>query len=166
MLFTMELLLRVTVFGCAFFTMQGRMWNLFDTVVVALQLFEDAAFACARARTLWRHGDDVWWRGGMRITQFQICSRLLRRCVRPGAAGAVAGRPACRVLRPPGRAAPLCIACRRLFRGRRRAVSVRKVVLAPRAVAALLTGRFDRPPAAARPWQRERTGGGGVAAAH
>jgi len=40
-LFTMELLLRVTVFGCAFFTMQGRMWNLFDTVVVALQLFEE-----------------------------------------------------------------------------------------------------------------------------
>lgn len=38
--FTLELLLRLYSFRCAFFTMPGWKWNVFDVVVVLLQLIE------------------------------------------------------------------------------------------------------------------------------
>lgn len=59
------------------------------------------------------------------------------------------------VLRPPGHAAPLCTACGRCFR-ERRDVGTLEGVLATRAVAALLSGRFDAALATAPTWQRER----------
>eukprot|EP00428_Durinskia_dybowskii_P003012 CAMPEP_0170300966 /NCGR_PEP_ID=MMETSP0116_2-20130129/50730_1 /TAXON_ID=400756 /ORGANISM="Durinskia baltica, Strain CSIRO CS-38" /LENGTH=418 /DNA_ID=CAMNT_0010552763 /DNA_START=39 /DNA_END=1295 /DNA_ORIENTATION=- len=40
-LFLFELLLRLTVFGCSFFYMTGKYWNIFDLVVVSLQWFEE-----------------------------------------------------------------------------------------------------------------------------
>lgn len=39
-IFTLELLARLVVFGRTFFTMPGRNWNVFDCVVVGLQLVE------------------------------------------------------------------------------------------------------------------------------
>mmetsp|Transcript_118999 Transcript_118999/g.381297 ORF Transcript_118999/g.381297 Transcript_118999/m.381297 type:complete len:468 (+) Transcript_118999:287-1690(+) len=47
--FTAELLLRIILYRCAFFTMDGWRWNVFDVVVVGLQLIEEIiAFEAAQ----------------------------------------------------------------------------------------------------------------------
>jgi len=40
--FASELFLRMGAFGCKFFIMQGWRWNVFDTILVSLQLLEEA----------------------------------------------------------------------------------------------------------------------------
>jgi voltage-gated sodium channel len=46
-IFTVELLLRVYVYNTRFFTMPGRGWNIFDMLVVSLQLAEEIGAAVA-----------------------------------------------------------------------------------------------------------------------
>lgn len=99
----------------------------------------------------------------LRWGPFGAASRLSGR-LRGGEAPApaeppVAGfLPAWGGLRPSGHAALLCIACSPLFRGAERLTrcAALRGVLAPRAMAALLTDRFDAALAAALAWQRER----------
>lgn len=49
-LWTTELVLRLSVYGNSFFTMAGCRWNIFDAAVVGLQLLEELVSAAANTR--------------------------------------------------------------------------------------------------------------------
>ena len=54
----MELILRVSAYGCQFFTGPDRAWNLFDTLLIASQALEQGRLGSLKEWTCEWHDDD------------------------------------------------------------------------------------------------------------
>ena len=57
-IFLMELILRVSAYGCQFFTGPDRAWNLFDTLLITSQALEQGRLGLLKEWTCEWHDDD------------------------------------------------------------------------------------------------------------
>lgn len=69
-LFVVELMLRLYVYRCSFFWVQGRGWNIFDLVAVGLQLIEKIGVAIV--------GSDTMPGGGFSFVSILRILRIIR----------------------------------------------------------------------------------------